>query len=951
MLMLAVSAWSQQYAISTVAGGAVLPTPVMATAVPVNGIGGVAADSSGNVYFTSSNCVFKLDQSGMLTRVAGNGRAGFSGDGGPAMTAQLSGPGGIAIDHAGNIFIADSGNERVRRISPSGVIATVAGGGTAANVDGIPATTAQFIDLAAIAVDASGDIFVSDLGYSVVRKVSPSGIIATVAGNGTSGYSGDGGPAVHARLGDPYGLAVDGAGNLYIADSENNCVRKVSSNGTITTFAGTGFAGFSGDGGAAASAQLDYPQGVALDGSGNLLIADLDNYRVRKVSANGTITTVAGNGTYGLTGDGGLATNAELTGASLAVDSAGNILVGGSEPGFFGDFVLGLPTLFPIAFGGEVYFNPAAAILVSYSGASVLRKISAGGTITTVAGNTSAGPYGLGGAAANAQFGSVQGAAVDSSGNIYIVDPADNYVLKVSAAGVVTAFAGNGTSGFSGDGAAAAQAQLAYPTAVTVDSAGNVFIADQDNGRIRKVSASGIITTVAGNGNAGYAGDGGLATSAEIARPVGVAVDGKGNLYLLDSTNSVVRKVSTSGIITTVAGNGSYGYSGDNGPAANAQLFYPSGIAVDAAGDIFIADTDNYRVREVSAAGTITTVAGTGYGSAGDGGPAASAGLSLPTGVAVDSLGNLFIGDGQRIRWVNAKGIINTIAGNGTYGNSGDGGPASNSEIGYAYGLSVDGSGNVFFADSSDNAVRKLTPTSQTVLISSVVDAASELASAVAPGKIISIYGAGLGPATGVTGTPSKGVFGTQLGGTTVSVNGVAAPVFYASATQVNAIVPYEISGTTATVNVAYQSGISAGFSVSLAASSPSFFSYNATGAGQAAAINVVDGTLNTAANPVKIGAYISFYATGEGQTTPAGVDGKLGTTPLPSPNLPVTVAVGGLPAVVQYKGGVSGVVAGLMQVNVQIPAGVATGGYVPVVLSVGTASTVNGAIWIAVSN
>ena len=203
MLMLAVSAWSQQYAISTVAGGAVLPTPVMATAVPVNGIGGVAADSSGNVYFTSSNCVFKLDQSGMLTRVAGNGRAGFSGDGGPAMTAQLSGPGGIAIDHAGNIFIADSGNERVRRISPSGVIATVAGGGTAANVDGIPATTAQFIDLAAIAVDASGDIFVSDLGYSVVRKVSPSGIIATVAGNGTSGYSGDGGPAVHARLGDP----------------------------------------------------------------------------------------------------------------------------------------------------------------------------------------------------------------------------------------------------------------------------------------------------------------------------------------------------------------------------------------------------------------------------------------------------------------------------------------------------------------------------------------------------------------------------------------------------------------------------------------------------------------------------------------------------------------------------------------------------------------------------
>jgi uncharacterized protein (TIGR03437 family) len=266
------------------------------------------------------------------------------------------------------------------------------------------------------------------------------------------------------------------------------------------------------------------------------------------------------------------------------------------------------------------------------------------------------------------------------------------------------------------------------------------------------------------------------------------------------------------------------------------------------------------------------------------------------------------------------------------------------------WALAADNSGNVYIADEN-YVVRKLTPASQAVLISAVLDAATETAEPVSPGKIVAIYGAGLGPAAGVIATPANGYFGTQLAGTTVSVNGVAAPVYYTSSEQVNAIVPYEISGTTASITVAYQGAVSSVFSLPVAASSPGFFSYNATDAGQAAAINVVDGTLNSAINPVKIGGYISFYATGEGQTTPAGVDGKLNGSVLPSPNLAVTATVGGLAATVQYKGGVYGVVAGLIQVNILIPAGVTPGGYVPVVLTVGNTSTVSGAVWIAVSN
>jgi sugar lactone lactonase YvrE len=314
-------------------------------------------------------------------------------------------------------------------------------------------------------------------------------------------------------------VAVDTAGNLYIADSSNNRVRKVSTSGTITTVAGNGSSGHWGDGGTATNAGLASPWGVAVDAAGNLYIADSDNHRVRKVSMSGTITTVAGSGTTGYSGGGYSGDGGPATGATLN------------------------------------------------------------------------NPYGV---------------AVDTSGSLYIADTYNSRVRKVSTSGTITTIAGSTTQGLSGDGGPATDAGLAFPYGVAVDSAGNVYIADTDNHRVRKVSTSGTITTIAGSGTTGYSGggysgDGGPATSARLFNPYGVAVDAAGNVYIADTDNSRVREVSTLGTITTIAGTGSFGLSGDGGRATIATLYSPYGVAVDMAGNLYVADTYNNRIRKVSA--------------------------------------------------------------------------------------------------------------------------------------------------------------------------------------------------------------------------------------------------------------------------------------------------------------------------------------------------------------
>jgi uncharacterized protein (TIGR03437 family) len=648
-------AFGQPYTISTFAGSA----PQVDISGKSAGLGGgvykVVADPAGNLFFPDQGTILRLDAStGVLTQIAGNGTEGFSGDNGPAAGAQLFLPQGVAVNSAGNLYIADRYNARVRKVS-RGAITTVAGTGTPGfSGDNGPAASAQLSFPKDVAVDSDGNLYIADEGNNRIRKVS-NGVITTVAGGGST--LGDNGPATSAQLSSPSGIAVDSAGSLYIADYGNNRIRKVSG-GVIATVAGGGSS--LGDNGPATSAQLNSPSGVAVDSAGNLYIADSGNNRIRKVSSY-MIATVAGNGTAGFSGDNGPATSAQLSFPNgVAVDSDGNLYIADTSN-------------------------------------SCIREVS-NGMITSVAGNgTFSGDHGP---ATSAQLLFPWGVAADSAGNVYIADEGNNRIRKVSG-GVIATVAGSGSYGFSGDNGPATSAQLDLPRGVAVDSAGNLYIADYGNNRIRKVS-SGVITTVAGGGSS--LGDNGPATSAQLNSPSGVAVDSAGNLYIADSGNQRIRKVS-SGVIATVAGGGSS--LGDNGPATSAQLNAPQGVAVDSDGNLYIADSLNYRIRKVSN-GVITTVAGNGTaGFSGDNGPAASAQLGGPSGVAVDSAGNLYIADNNRIRKVSG-GVITTVAGSATYGFSGDNGPATGAQLNTSQGVAVAPAGNVYIADQANNRIRLL---------------------------------------------------------------------------------------------------------------------------------------------------------------------------------------------------------------------------------------------------
>jgi sugar lactone lactonase YvrE len=768
-----------------------------ATSAELNVPGGVAVDNAGNLHIadTYNNRIRKVAAgTGIITTEAGNGTQGFSGDGGAATSAEFYYPDGVAVDSAGNLYIAESGNERVRKVTAStGTITTIAGNGTAGfSGDGAAATSAELFNPVGVAVDSAGNLYIVDSYNQRIRKVAAgTGIITTVAGNGTGSFSGDGAAATSAGLYFPQGVAVDSAGNLYIADFDNRRIRKVAAGtGIITTVAGNGTAGFSGDGLVATFAELQGPTGVAVDSAGNLYIADFDNNRIRKVVAGtGIITTVAGNGTAGFGGDGGAATSAELNGPQgVAVDSAGNLYFSdnvlirrvdsatGSEhlpntnvgsnsipvnvllqpttnltlssitaavsQGGVQEYTVGtisgctlsptftlspanicvVPITFSPGYPGErdvaltaVTTQGTASFGLSGIGQGPLAALTPG-IISSVAGNGTAGFSGDGGAATSAELTDPYGVAVDSAGNLYIADLNNNRIRKVAAGtGVITTVAGNGTGSFSGDGAAATSAELKGPSGAAVDSAGNLYIADLSNNRIRKVAAStGVITTVAGNGTAGFSGDGGAAASAELLSPWGVAVDSAGNLYIADSGNDRIRKVAAStGMITTVAGNGALGFSGDGGPATSAELYAPRGVAVDSTGNLYIAESSNQRIRKVAAGtGIITTVAGNGTaGFSGDGGAATSAELDSPWSVAVDSAGNLYIAESfySHIRKVTASnGIITTVAGNGTAGLSGDGGAATSAELNGPQSVAVDSAGNLYIADAQNNVIRRV---------------------------------------------------------------------------------------------------------------------------------------------------------------------------------------------------------------------------------------------------
>jgi hypothetical protein len=775
-LAIGASVFGQTYTIQTIAGGA-FPADGPAKSAVLGLIGGVALDTSGNLYVAlhSSHMVVKVDSSGNLTRIAGTGVYGFSGDGGPATSAQIAYPQGLVYKN-GVLYIQDGGNQRVRMVS-SGTISTVPGTegllgvtqglyfGQNTGLNRLPTFSSLGVLASGMAVDSTGALYISDTINHRIFKVT-GGAASVFAGTGEPGFSGDGGLAKRGQLNNPFGLAVDSSDNLFIADTHNNRIREIlATTGYIYTISGQGIPGYSGDSSDATGAAVNNPMGLAFDSSDNLYIADSGNFVIRKIwkqshvsttdedttiSAN-VIETVAGSGTWGQSWDGTTATRARVgVPVALAADSSGN-----------------------------VYFSDVDHQRVMLMSNDVVSTVAGGGT-----------EIGDNGPATDAQLVWPLGVATDSTGNVYSLDMARHGVRRISG-GMISTVAGNGAYGGAGDYGAAAAAQLSA-IGIASDATGNLFLATPGNylavpngGRIRKVTG-GNIFSVAGTGQLGYGGDGNLASNATLNDPMGVAVDGSGNIYFADTHNYRIRKVSAqSKIISTIAGDGTNAYNGDNAAATNAQLSRPFRIAVDAAGNTYIADFDNSVIRKVTATtGVITTIAGTGTaGYSGDNGLASNAQIDRPSALAVNAAGDLFFFDlgNNVLRKVDAStGVISTVAGNGIRGFSGDMGLALNAELGRSYGIAVDNSGNIYLADVDNNVIRKLS-TGQAACTFTVTPLASQVS---ASGGFVTLTIAANASScawslptlpTWITGSTASSGMGTARVTLTVSANGGVA--------------------------------------------------------------------------------------------------------------------------------------------------------------------------------
>lgn len=507
----------------------------------------------------------------------------------------------------------------------------------------------------------------------------------------------------------------------------------------------------------------------------------------------------------------------------------------------------------------------------------------------------------------------------------------------------ITTVAGNGTNGYSGDDGPATGAQLFDPYGVVLDNSGNLYIADQLNNRIRKVSPDGTITTVAGKGTTGYSGDGSAATSAELYHPCGLALDSAGNLYIADAASNVIRKLSTSGTIATVAGNQTAGYAGDGGAATSASLNTPQGVAVDAAGNVYIADTDNHVVRKVAVDGTISTVAGNGTrGYSGDAGPATQAALFYPKSLAVDAAGNLYIVDtfNSRIRVVAADGAITTVAGNGVPGDWGDGGPATSARLKFPSGVALDAAGNLYVADTQNSRIRLLTPLSQPANAGAVPAisrcrvagaAAFGAFTSVAPGSWIEIYGSNLAAGSrGWTAADFNGVKApTSLDGTKVTIGDQDAFIAYISPAQVNAQLPFNVGPGPQQITVTTAAGTSAPYTVTVNPAQPELLpspSFQIGGKQYVAAL-LSDGATyvlppgaipGAASRPAHPGETIVLYGVGFGPVIPSVDAGEI-VRQNNALTMPVQVFFGQMPATVSYAGLAVGAI-GLYQFNVVVP-------------------------------
>ncbi|MDL1948793.1 hypothetical protein FBQ97_03145, partial [Acidobacteria bacterium ACD] len=599
-----------------------------------------------------------------FTHLAGSlgGPGWFDGVG---SAARFHNPWDVAIDSFGNLYIADEYNHTIRRMTPAGDVTTLAGlAGTHGSADGA-GSAARFLWPSGVAVDASGNVYVADSGNNTIRKVTPEGAVTTLAGQaGIQGSTDGSGTA--ARFLWPSGVAVDASGNVYVADSGNDTIRKVTPGGVVTTLAGRAGSSGSADG-AGSEAQFWSPVGVAVDASGDVLVADLANNTIRKVTPAGVVTTMAGlAGSHGSKdGPGSTARFWEPRGTT--VDASGNVYVADGR---------------------------------NHS----IRRVTPAGEVTTLAG-LAAGFGSEDGTGISARFHHPEGVAADASGSLYVADKYNHTIRKVTAESVVTTLAGVGGGLGSTDGTGSA-ARFFQPSGVAVDGSGNIYVTDQGNNTIRRVTPAGVVTTLAGLAGTTGSSDG-TGSAARFLAPAGLAVDASGNIYVSDGYNHTIRKVTAAGVVTTLAGLGGSPGSLD-GTGSAARFYRPKGVAVDATGSLYVADEDNHTVRKVTPAGVVTTLAGLPGSTGSSDGTGSAARFYSPWGVVVDASGDAYVADGHNctIRKVTAAGDVTTLAGLG--GNSGSSdGTGSAARFFSPSGIALDTSGNVCVADSDNNTIRK----------------------------------------------------------------------------------------------------------------------------------------------------------------------------------------------------------------------------------------------------
>ena len=612
-----------------------------------------------------------------FTTLAGSAAQGNAN--GVTNLSQFQNPGSVAMDLSGNIYVADTGNDTIRKITPNGAVSTFAGSpGIVGSADG---NSALFNAPQSVAVDSSGNVYVADTGNFTIRKITSMGTVSTLAGLAGNAGSADG-IGTNAAFYEPEGIAVDGSGNVFVADTWNHTIRGITPGGTVTTIAGSA-GNFGGTNATGTNALFYEPQGVVVDSSDNVFVADTGNNVIREIAANGAVTTLAGSfGNFGYT---------NATGANAAFDSPRGISRDSSGNLYVAD-----------------YLN------------NVLRKVTTpAGMVTTVAG--AAGSIGSAdGVGTNALFFGPQGVVVNPTNNnfIYLADTGNSTIRQLTASGpnwIVGTLAGDASIGSTN--AAGTAARFFWPMDMASDGHGNFYVADAANDVIRKVAANGAVTTFAGSFGVVGSTDG---SSALFNAPQAVAVDKSGNVYVADTGNSTIRVITSGGVVSTLAGVP--GMSGSfDGQGTNAQFYLPAGIAVDGSGNVYVADTLNHTIREVTPGGLVTTYAGT-AGNFGDADGAGSAAqFNRPTGMAIDSFGNLYVTDfyNHTIRKIAPGGIVTTLAGlPGVFGSM----DSSNSIARFfePEGIAVDGSGNIYVADSGNYAIRQLTPSGTNWVVSTI---------------------------------------------------------------------------------------------------------------------------------------------------------------------------------------------------------------------------------------